>query len=538
MSGRNKSIGFAVLSIVFVLAAGIVVSGCGGGAAPKPAKVYKVTFEASGGEPVPEAQLVEAGSKIELPKAMARTKFTFSGWYKDLDCTEPWDFARDTVESDIILFANWKSAAGKSGGGGGGGSSGNNGPSSSGPPTPPNPPSSGTGATIYGRTITLGAGDAYFYAAAADSASNVYAVGLQGPGSYTYGTGVSTAGTTPNDNPVLVKYSPSGDAQWARSLEAGTTGSMGGFYAVAVDSSGNVYAAGFQDGAGSSYTYGTGVSVAGTASSNNPVLVKYSPSGNAQWARSLEAGGTGASFSAVAVDSAGNVYAVGLQSPGSYTYDVGVSVAGTASSNNPVLVKYSPSGAAQWARSLEADGTNVYFDAVAVDSSGNVYAAGIQYDSGPYTYGTGVSVAGAAPINPVLVKYSPSGAAQWARSLEADGTEARFDAVAVDSAGNVYAAGYQKGTGPYTYGTGVSVTGAAIYNPMLLKYDSGGVAQWVRSLEAGTTGTSALFNGLALSSGNAYAVGSQEGTDDYDYGSGQILTGSSTGYNPVLVKYN
>ena len=122
MSGKNKSVCFAVLSIVFVLAAGLVVSGCGGSAAvPKPGKVYKVMFEASGGEPIPEPQLVEAGGKIELPKTMARTKFTFSGWYKDFDCKEPWDFARDTVEGDIILFANWKSAAGKSGGGGGGG---------------------------------------------------------------------------------------------------------------------------------------------------------------------------------------------------------------------------------------------------------------------------------------------------------------------------------------------------------------------------------------------------------------------------------
>ena len=128
MLGKNKSACFAVLSIVLVLAAGLAVSGCGGGGfAPKPGKVYKVTFEASGGEPVPETQLVEAGSKIELPKTMERTKFTFSGWYKDPDCKEPWDFARDTVEGDIILFANWKSAAGNSGGGGGGSSGGGRG---------------------------------------------------------------------------------------------------------------------------------------------------------------------------------------------------------------------------------------------------------------------------------------------------------------------------------------------------------------------------------------------------------------------------
>jgi len=167
MSGRNKSVGFAVLSIVLVLAAGLVVSGCGGGAAPKPGKVYKVTFEASGGEPVPEAQLVEAGSKIELPKAMARTKFTFSGWYKDLDCTEPWNFAKDTVESDIILFANWKSAAGKSGGGGSTGGS------------PGGVVSPGGGTTYF--TVIFDANDGTLVGANSKSVANGASVGAGMP---------------------------------------------------------------------------------------------------------------------------------------------------------------------------------------------------------------------------------------------------------------------------------------------------------------------------------------------------------------------
>jgi len=189
MSGRNKSVGFAVLSIVLVLTAGLVVSGCGGGAAPKPGKVYKVTFEASGGEPVPEAQFVEAGNKIELPKTMARTKFTFSGWYKDLDCKEPWDFAKDTVEGDIILFANWKSTAGKSGGGGGGSSGGGGGGGGNNAPAPiiniqPVKASYLVGDTADPLTITAtGSGvlSYQWYSNATNSASGGTPVGTDAP---------------------------------------------------------------------------------------------------------------------------------------------------------------------------------------------------------------------------------------------------------------------------------------------------------------------------------------------------------------------
>lgn len=30
---------------------------------------------------------------------------TFAGWYKDPECTIPFDFSRDTIHSDIVLYA-------------------------------------------------------------------------------------------------------------------------------------------------------------------------------------------------------------------------------------------------------------------------------------------------------------------------------------------------------------------------------------------------------------------------------------------------
>ncbi|MBP7551975.1 MAG: InlB B-repeat-containing protein [Spirochaetes bacterium] len=325
------------------------------------------------------------------------------------------------------------------------------------------------------------------------------------------------------------------DALWAKSVTAGAYGST--FCSVAVDSSGNVYAAGYQCST-VSYTYGEGVSVAGTSSSgSNVVLVKYDSSGTALWAKSVTAGNYSEFFS-VAVDSSGNIYAAGRQGTGSHTYGDGISVAGTGALN-VVLVKYDSSGTALWAKSVTAGTNESHFNSVAIDSSGNVYAAGEQWRTGSLTYGEGVSVAGTYSSGPnvVLVKYDSSGNALWAKSVTAGIGGSRFYSVAVDSSGNVYAAGYQWGTGSYTYGEGVSVAGASSScdNVILAKYDSSGTALWAKSVTAGTGHSS--FNSVAVdSSGNVYAAGYQYG-GSFTYGDGVSVAGTGA-LNVVLVKYD
>jgi hypothetical protein len=301
-----------------------------------------------------------------------------------------------------------------------------------------------------------------------DSSGNVYAAGEQfGTSTFTYGAGISAQGTCSGDNVVLVKYDSSGTAQWARTVSAGNRRAC--FNAVAVDSSGNVYAAGIQY--DDTYTYGEGVSAQGT--NTKPfigeigVLVKYDSSGTALWARAVT-GARDSRFSAVAVDSYGNVYTAGRQvGDGTFTYGARVSVQGGSGNENVVLVKYDSGGTALWARTASARNLSVgsysLFNAVVVDSSGSVYAAGHQ-SGGTYTYGTGVSTTDGGGT---LVKYDSNGNALWAKT-----GGSLFDAVAVDSSGNVYAAGYQSGTGTYTYGTGVSAQGTygGGANVVLVKY--------------------------------------------------------------------
>jgi len=403
-----------------------------------------------------------------------------------------------------------------------------------------------SGTAQWARTVSEGTNLSIFNAVAVDSSGNVYAAGYQyGNGTYTYAPGVSAQGSgSYSNNVVLVKYDSSGTALWARTVSTGNNKSE--FQAVAIDSSGNVYAAGSQYGNGT-YTYAPEVSAQGNGRSENVVLVKYNSSGTAQWARTVAGTDSSSSgFNSVAVDSSGNVYAAGSQYDNGtyYTYAPGVSARGNGRVGNVVLVKYNSSGTAQWARTV-SEGTNLsIFNAVAVDSSGNVYAAGRQVGNGTYTYAPGVSAQGTASIlndNVVLVKYNSSGTAQWARTVSAGTDSSRFSSVAVDSSGNVYAAGYQWGNGgPYTYAPGVSTQGGNLYlNVVLVKYNSSGTAQWARTVSGSSEGSS-YFNSVAVdSSDNVYAAGCQDSYRNNTYGVG-VSVYSTAGGNyrvVVLVKY-
>jgi hypothetical protein len=336
-----------------------------------------------------------------------------------------------------------------------------------------------SGTAQWARSVVVGPAASSFNSVAVDSAGNVYAAGSQtDTGTFDYGNGVTAAGTSSVGNILLVKYDSSGMAQWAKSV-SGPTGSLYSslFYSVTIGGSDSVYAAGYQPGTGTC-DYGNGVTAAGTSSAGNILLVKYDSSGTAQWARSVS-GATGSSeFRSVATDSADNVYAAGYQyGTGTFDYGNGVTVAGSFSNKNIVLVKYSPSGTAQWARSVLSAPESSDCYSVAIDGTDNVYAAVSQLNSTgtetyTYNYGNGV-VAGTysgSSSNAVLVKYSSSGTAQWARSV-LTGTSSRFLSVATSGVGNVYAAGYQRGTETYNYGNGITVTGTSSNdNIVLVKY--------------------------------------------------------------------
>jgi hypothetical protein len=197
----------------------------------------------------------------------------------------------------------------------------------------------------------------------------------------------------------------------------------------------------------------------------------------------------------------------------------------------------------QWAQTVTAGSNKSSFSSVSAAPDGSVFAAG--YIDGSYTFNfgdsaTNVTAAGTYPdgINVVLVKYDSSGVAQWARTVTAGVDNSYFYSVSAAPDGSVYAAGYIYASGTFDFGNGVTAARMYVgYNPVLVKYDSFGVAQWAQTVTAGSGGS--FFSKVAAASdGSVYAAGYINGTGTYGFGNGITATGTFSGDNIVLVKYN
>jgi hypothetical protein len=241
------------------------------------------------------------------------------------------------------------------------------------------------------------------------------------------------------------------------------------------------------------------------------------------------------------VASDGSVYAAGYIGSGLYDFGNSVTVTrvNTGFSFNIVLVKYDSSGNAQWAKTVAAGNSYSYFYSVAAAPDGSVYAAGFIAGSGLYDFGNSITAHGASERynNVVLVKYNSAGVAQWAQTVTAGSNDSIFYSVAAASDGSVYAAGYVTGTGTSDFGNSKAVTGAFTGDSLVLvKYDSTGLAQWARTVTAGSS-YSHFYGVSAAPDGSVYAAGDISETGTYNFGNGVIAAGTSVD-SLVLVKYD
>ncbi len=73
----------------------------------QPISTYSVSFVSNGGTAV-SVQTIGKGMTITKPSQPEQGGYTFCGWYKDVEFATPWDFDKDTVTKDTILYAKWK----------------------------------------------------------------------------------------------------------------------------------------------------------------------------------------------------------------------------------------------------------------------------------------------------------------------------------------------------------------------------------------------------------------------------------------------
>lgn len=69
---------------------------------------YTVKFHSMGGSQVSDYKGLQPNSLIDESKEPEREGYEFSGWYKDFELTNPWNFQQDTVTQNVTLYAKWE----------------------------------------------------------------------------------------------------------------------------------------------------------------------------------------------------------------------------------------------------------------------------------------------------------------------------------------------------------------------------------------------------------------------------------------------
>ena len=283
-----------------------------------------------------------------------------------------------------------------------------------------------------------------------DSSDNVAKAGAIDPTGKVCVTGQT--GQSPNYNILTVQLDANGNEVW-RAIYDGTTHGADVGTAIATDSLGNVYVAGYTTGTTADY-----------------VTIKYNWDGTRAWATTYDAGGDDKPTS-IALGPDGSVYVTGR------------------GNDNFATVKYSSSGVQQWA-SLYA-GTYPGPDwavAFAVDDSGNAYVTGVSR-----------TAAGIGGLNHIsTVKYDSAGVKKWDSHYNTDNCQPA--ALALGPAA-VYVVGQTPGhSGGPDYLT-------IACNPAT------GDTLWTR-IDSGPSGSSDAAVGVAVNSDSSIWVA---GVSNYDF---------------------
>ena len=227
---------------------------------------------------------------------------------------------------------------------------------------------------------------------------------------------------------ATVKYNSSGDSLWVRRFDTSILNeNEDRAVAIGIDALNNVYVT------GTSYT----------SSHVEATTIKYNSDGNEIWKRSyfdstltilLE-------VKDMKVDIEGNVF---------------VALAYYGISRISEIIKYNTNGEMVWIRKYfngNSDINNII--SLTLDNSGNIYATGCTRDSG--TSGRDY----------LTLKYSPDGILLWAAKTNQSEEDIGYS-VKADDNGNTYVAGYSR-------------VDESNHDFKLIKYNSSGEMQWIRS---------------------------------------------------------
>ena len=386
-----------------------------------------------------------------------------------------------------------------------------------------------------------------------DGSGNVYVLGrFYGTADFDPGPGISNLTSNGLFDVFIVKLNSTGDFVWAKSY-GNTTDDQP--YAVAADSSGNVYITGwFQQTV--DFDPGAGTSNVTSAGYVDAYLLKLDSDGN--YASFTQFGSTDHDEgSAIAIDSADNVYVIGtFADPIDFDPGPGTTTL-TPENYGAFVVKLDSGGNLSWVSAFSGSGYAYGGELggnIAIDESGNVYATSsftgtIDFEPGDDT--ENLTATGNHDV--YVVKLNNSGGLEWAKALGGTNYD-RGDAIAVDASGNVYTTGRFEGSGDFDPGvnteTLTSGGGDQDSDIFISKLDASGNFVWAKSL-VGTAANCDPFDfepcqgnteySYAIgtdNSDNVYIAGRYVSTVDFDPGAESESLTSAGSSDAFILKMN
>ncbi len=372
---------------------------------------------------------------------------------------------------------------------------------------------------------------------AVDLFGNTYVTGWFDSPSITFG--LTTLTNVGAYDVFVVKYNSSGNVLWAKS--AGGT-SYDAASSIAVDAVGNVYVAGYFTSPTITFDNDSLSNTGNTTDDTSDLfLVKYDANGNVKWAKS--AGGlNNDEATSIAVNASGNIYMTG--SFNSFNINFGVITlinTDTLNYTDDIFVtKYNTNGNVIWAVSKGGTGWDEA-NAVAVDTSGNAYVAGI-FESPSITFASTTLTnnnSTDSTYDLFLIKFNPNGNILWAK--RAGGSDFDYSrSVAVDISGNAYLAGEFRSSS-ITFGA-TTLTGSVYpdnaLHPFLARYNSNGDALWAKSAQGVNQNNNGALSVAVDATGNSFLTG-YFNSPDITFGLTTLTNDTADGTSDIfLAKYD
>lgn len=342
-----------------------------------------------------------------------------------------------------------------------------------------------------------------------DNSGNVYVSGYYGgavdldpgPASYTFFAGSIEV--------FILKLDANGNFVWGQSMGSGGNDKA---MTMHVDGTGNVYTAGYFEGT-MDFDPGMGTyNITPFGSLGDIFVSKLTSAGNFAWAANI--GGVDVENPyGICTDALANVYVTGFFEnvcdfdPGaaSFTLDAG------ATGKDAFVCKLDGNGNFVWAKQFGGTGDQHGFG-VKLDGTGNIYISGDYQNTTDLDPGAGTFTVNSTSTfySGFAVKLNSAGNFQWGKNITGN-DDVIGNTIYVTSAGNVYWAGYNKGTADIDPGAGTnSVTAVTGYDSYISKLDNAG------NYVSGETFPYVWGSFVVNASNEIILTGKYSGTKDFD----------------------